>query len=84
MRQSWIKSVKLGSPQIKLGGTESIQVVVVQTIQSRVKPVSLESNQVVLYEMWHSQVKSGGPGTKHSVLDQIRWSWVNSVSPMFN
>ena len=78
MKQSWIKSVKLGSPEVKLGGPESNQVVLSQFGWSWFKSVGTELNKSVLSQIRWSWVKCGSPrsnqavpGSNQSVLGQI-------------
>ena len=65
--QSWITSIKLGSPEVELGGSESNHVVLGQFRWSWVKSVGPALNQPALSEIRWSCIKSGGP-------EQIRWS----------
>ena len=99
IRKSWIKSIKLCSPEDKSGGSASNQVVLNQFRWSCVKSGGPDSNQMVLNQLrqsWiesvkfgSSEVKSGGPESNQvvrnqMVLSQFRWFWVKLVNSELN
>ena len=64
MRQSWITSIKLGIPKVKLGGPGSNQVALSQFKWSWFKSIGPELNQSVLSQ-------NGGHTLNVAVLDQL-------------